>query len=100
MRAPSGQKVRAAGFCWSAMESAKANDGGSAPAMAAIAPALSTLRREVIVSISLRVANWADVSVLDQVVSCHVAVGCASGASSRSSAVSHLIHFRSSTKIE
>ena len=48
---PAGQKVRVAGLCCSGMGSAKVTDDGSAPAMAAIAPALITSRREVIVSL-------------------------------------------------
>src|SRR5260370_18743882 len=49
MRAPSGQKVRAARFCFSGTGSARVTDDGTAPAIAAIAPALRKSRREVIV---------------------------------------------------
>src|SRR6267378_3385151 len=54
MRAPSGQKVPAACLCWSATGSARLTDDETAPAIAAIAPALIKSRREVIASPSQR----------------------------------------------
>jgi hypothetical protein len=57
MRAPSGQKVRASGLFPPGMGSAKVIDDGSAPAIAAIAPDLITLRRDIIVSLPKRSAQ-------------------------------------------
>jgi hypothetical protein len=57
MRAPSGQKERAAALVSSGMESAKVIDDGTAPAIAATAPALTTSRRDIIVSLSNALPN-------------------------------------------
>src|SRR6266851_5543677 len=54
MRAPSGQKEPAASLSCSRTGFANATDDGTAPAMAARAPALIKLRREVIVLLFLR----------------------------------------------
>src|SRR5207244_7661879 len=49
MRAPSGQKAPVPGLFSSGAGSARVTDDGTAPAIAAIAPALIKSRREVIV---------------------------------------------------
>src|ERR1700683_2575186 len=48
MRAPSGQKVPAASLCCSGIAAAGVTDGGTAPAIATIAPVLIKSRRVIV----------------------------------------------------